>query len=395
MSVSKDMKNSIEGASLIRKMFEEGNRRRKIYGDDKVFDFSIGNPVFEPPPKVKESLLKLIQSDEKGTHRYMPNPGFPETRKFIADQILKETNISFDENSIIMTAGAGGAINVIFKTLLDPGDEVIVFTPYFTEYDHYIKNFGGTIIKVSTTDAFRFDFNALESALNPNVKAVLINSPNNPTGVVYSASELDELGQLLTKKSAEFGKTITLISDEPYKKIVFDEPAPSVFLHYPNTIVATSHSKDLALPGERIGYIAISPQHNDAEEVHSGAVIALRILGFVNAPALMQRLIPLVGDQVMDLSIYRKNRDILYDHLTHLGFSCNKPGGAFYLFPKCPIEDDKQFVAAAQEMNLLIVPGSAFGGPGYFRLCFCFETEMVERSLPLFTHLAQQYKMID
>jgi len=395
MSVSDDMKVSIKGGSLIRKMFEEGNRRRKIYGDDKVFDFSIGNPIFEPPAIVEESLLKLLQSDEKGTHRYMPNPGFPETRRFIADQLLKETKISFTEESIIMTAGAGGAINVILKTLLNPGEEVIVFKPYFTEYDHYIKNFGGTIKKVPTTEAFRFDFDALETALTSNVKVILINSPNNPTGVVYSATELDELDRLLSKKSEEFGNTITLLSDEPYKKIVFDDPAPSVFLHYPNTIVVTSHSKDLALPGERIGYIAISPQHNDAEEVYSGAVIALRILGFVNAPALMQRLIPLVGDQVMDLSIYRKNRDILYEHLTRIGFSCNKPGGAFYLFPKCPIEDDKQFVEAAQELNLLIVPGSAFGGPGYFRLCFCFETEMIERSLPLFTQLAQQYKMIN
>lgn len=380
---------------MIRKMFEEGDRRRKLYGEENVFDLSIGNPIFEPPPEVQENLLKLIQSDERGTHRYMPNSGYPTTRQYIADMLNDETHLSFGQNEIIMTAGAGGALNVIFKTLLNPGDEVIVFKPYFIEYNAYVGNSGGTICVVKTKDDFQLDFEALEAKISSKTKALLINSPNNPTGVIYSDEELDQLGRLLDQKSKEFGQPISLISDEPYRKIVYETASPSIFPHYNSAIVATSYSKDLAIPGERIGYIAISPRHQDHDLLTAGAVISLRILGFVNAPALMQRLLPLVGDTCVDLAPYRTNRDLLYNHLTKIGFSCVKPLGAFYFFPKSPIEDDLAFIEAAQQMNLLLVPGSGFGMPGYFRVSFCFETEVIERSLPVFSDLARKYQLID
>ncbi len=395
MGISKQIETTMENSSMIRKMFEEGDRRRQLYGEENVFDFSIGNPIFEPPPEVQQNLLKLVQSNEKGTHRYMPNSGYPATRQYLAKMLATDSGLSFSENDIIMTVGAGGALNVIFKTLLNPGDEVIVFRPYFMEYNAYVGNYAGSVCAVDTKDDFRLDFNALKKGITAKTKAVLINSPNNPTGVVYTSDELDQLGNILREKSAEFGQPISLISDEPYRKIVYEEPAPSVFPHYENSIVATSYSKDLAMPGERIGYIAISPKHQDHQLLNGGAVLSLRILGFVNAPALMQRLLPLVGDVCVDLKPYQTNRDILYNHLTEIGFTCVKPGGAFYLFPKCPIEDDLAFIEAAQELNLLLVPGSGFGMPGYFRLSYCFETEMIERSLPVFTKLAQQYQLTD
>jgi aspartate aminotransferase len=395
MGISTEIETSLANSSMIRKMFEEGDRRRQLYGEENVFDFSIGNPIFEPPAEVQKNLEKLIQSDDKGTHRYMPNSGYPKTRQYIAGRLNDETGLSFGEKEIIMTAGAGGALNVLFKTLLNPGDEVIVFKPYFLEYNAYVGNYSGKICAVNTKEDFHLDFTALAGKISTKTKVVLTNSPNNPTGVIYSEDELAQLGALLRQKSEEFGHPISLISDEPYRRIVYEGPAPSIFPHYENAIVATSYSKDLAMPGERIGYIAISPQHQDHELLCAGAVLSLRILGFVNAPALMQRMLPLVGDACVDLEPYRINRDLLYNHLIKIGFSCVKPAGAFYLFPKSPIEDDLAFIEAAQQMNLLMVPGAGFGMPGYFRISFCFETEMIERSLPIFTDLARQFHLID
>jgi aspartate aminotransferase len=392
MSISKKLEASIAGSSLIRKMFEEGDRRKKLYGPENVFDFSIGNPVFEPPPEVKNSLIELLRSGEKGKHRYMPNAGFPHVRQYVASTLEEETALPFTLNDILMTVGAGGALNVLFKTILNPEDEVIVFKPYFVEYDQYVDNHNGRIVRVETTEAFLFDFTQLEKAITPRTKVVLINSPNNPTGVIYSKEDLARLGELLTLKSKEYGDVITLISDEPYKNILFEGSVPSIFNHYPHSIVGTSYSKDLAIPGERLGYIAISPNHQDRETLQSGAAIALRILGFVNAPALMQRIVPMVKKTTVDIEPYRTNRDILYDHLTKLGFSCVKPAGSFYLFPKCPIEDDMVFIETAQDLNLLLVPGKAFFGPGHFRISFCFETEMIKRSLPVFTELANKFR---
>lgn len=393
MAISRQITAAIEGSSMIRRMFEEGARLTALHGADKVFDFSIGNPIFEPPKKVNEILLELIQSDEPGTHRYMPNAGYPQTRSYVADKLSAESGLSFEMNDVIMCVGAGGGLNVLMRTLLNPGEEVLVFTPYFVEYDAYAANHGGIIGRVPTNDDFSLNLVALEAAISANTRIVLINSPNNPTGVIYPAADLKKLGEILKKKGQEFGQPITLISDEPYKKITFEEEAPSMYQYYENCIVVTSHSKDLAIPGERIGYIGISPQHEDRNLIREGAVIALRTLGFVNAPALMQRLLPKVGTAMVDIEPYRKNRDLLYNHLTKIGFSCVKPGGGFYLFPKSPIEDDKEFIRSAQEFNLLLVPGSAFGAPGFFRIAFCFETEMIERSLPVFTKLAKQYQL--
>jgi len=393
MTISKKIELAVKSSSLIRKMFEEGIRRIKKYGAENVFDLSIGNPVFEPPLEVKEALLSMAKSDDKGFHRYMPNPGFPETRDFIADMISEETGESFTTADIIMTTGAGGALNVIFRTLLNPEEEVIVLKPYFPEYDFYVTNHGGVIKQVNTHDDFRIDFDALEKAITPKVKAILINSPNNPTGVVYHRDELDRLGRLMSEKSKEFGDTITLLSDEPYKNISYDTKVPSIFNSYDHSVVVTSYSKDLAIPGERIGYIAISPKHGDRNAIQNGAVIALRILGFINAPAIWQRVIPMVGNAKVDLKPYRINRDLLYKHLIDCGYQCTKPEGGFYLFPKSPIEDDSEFIRSAQELNLLMVPGSAFGAKGYFRLSYCFETELIERSLPRFKQLADQYKL--
>lgn len=391
MPISKNIASAVENSSLIRKMFEEGNRRIQLYGRENVFDLSIGNPVFEPPPELKQALLKLVQSDEKGTHRYMPNPGYPASREFICQLYQNETGLPLTSDDIIFTTGAGGALNVIFKTLLDPGDEVVVIAPYFVEYDYYITNYGGLVKQAESDAQFQLDFENLEQVITPKVKAILINAPNNPTGVVYPKPELDRLGEMLNRKSKTFGHPISLISDEPYKNISFGAEIPSIFNSYANSIIVTSYSKDLAIPGERIGYIAISPNHEDREAIQNGAVIALRILGFVNAPAIWQRVIPLVGNARVDLKPYRENRDVLHDHLTQSGFECVKPEGGFYLFPKSPIPDDKAFIAAAQELNLLMVPGSAFKRSGYFRLSFCFETEFIRRSLPLFTKLAEQY----
>lgn len=395
MGISRQIQNSIEGSSLIRKMFEEGDRRRKLYGEENVFDLSIGNPVFEPPPAVKQSLLDLLQSNEPGTHRYMPNSGYSKTREYIAGKLNSETELGFTENDIIMTVGAGGGLNVVFKTILNPGEEVIVFKPYFMEYNGYAANVGGSTKAINTKPDFQLDLTELERALSSNTKAVLINSPNNPTGVIYPEADLKRLSNLLREKSAEFGQPIYLVSDEPYRNIVFDTAVPSLFLCYENTIVVTSYSKDLAIPGERIGYIAISPKNEEHSLLTGGAVISNRVLGFVNAPALMQRMLPLVGDACVDLEPYRINRDLLYNHLTKIGFKCVKPQGTFYLFPQCPTEDDMAFIEAAQELNLLLVPGSGFGMPGYFRLCYCFETELIERSLPVFTELARQYQLVD
>lgn len=372
-------------------MFEEGNRLVQLHGAENVFDFSLGNPVFEPPKKLTATLIDLLQSNETGTHRYMPNPGYADVRKYVAQQLQNESSLSFAKEDIVMTVGAGGGLNVVIKTLCDPGDEIIVLKPYFVEYGFYAANHGAQIKPIDTTQEFQIDFDQLAKAINSKTKAVLINSPNNPTGVIYPEKSLQQLGELLREKSNELGKEIYLISDEPYKRIVYDNiKVPSVFKYYADSIVVTSHSKDLALAGERIGYAAVSPRSKNRALLQEGLVIALRILGFVNAPALMQRLIPLIGKTMVELTPYQKNRDLLYQHLTQIGFQCVKPDGAFYLFPKSPIDDDIAFVREAQKLNLLLVPGSGFGTPGFFRIAFCYDTAMIERSLPVFSELARK-----
>jgi len=391
MAISRKIERSLSGSSFIRKMFEEGERLRKIHGPDKVYDFTIGNPNIEPPERFREELKKLALNPVPGMHRYMSNAGYLETRSAVAGALTDQTGLAFNADHVIMTTGAGGALNVVFKTLLDEGEEVIVLKPYFVEYRFYIDNHCGNTVEVPTGPGFQPDLGALEKAIGPMTKAVLINSPNNPTGVVYSKETLDGIGRLLTEKGRELGRTIYLVSDEPYAKIVYDGiTVPAVFNSYRNSIMVTSHSKDLALPGERIGYIAIHPEIESPGLLMDGLIFSNRVLGFVNAPALMQRIVASLQKESVNIDEYREKRDILFNHLTSLGFEMIKPQGAFYLFPKSPVPDDVEFIGMAQKYNLLLVPGSGFGLPGYFRIAYCIDKQTILNSLPAFTALAKE-----
>jgi len=394
LPISKKIKNFLSSASWIRKMFEEGEKLRKIYGHDQVYDFTLGNPDVEPPVAFKEALKKLALNPIPGMHRYMSNAGFTETRLAVAEALSKETGISFSDNHIVMTCGAGGALNVVLKTLLDQGDEVIILSPFFVEYKFYIDNHGGVFKEVPTTSEFKLDLNAIEKAITPRTKAIIINTPNNPTGVVYDSDSLGELGSIL-KAREKLGQTVYVLSDEPYAKIVYGGvTVPSVFKYIKNSFVVTSHSKDLALPGERIGYIAVSPKIDNSSQVVEGLVFCNRTLGFVNAPALMQRLVAGLQYEQVNIFEYQEKRDILCDHLTGLGFKLIKPQGAFYLFPASPIPDDVEFVKAAQKHNILLVPGRGFGTPGYFRIAYCIDKQVILNSLPAFKALAAEVGLI-
>lgn len=395
MQISHELEKVIEDSNWIKLLFEKGSQLIKEFSEDEVFDFSLGNPVFEPPVEVKNSLLSLIDSNERGMHRYMPNQGIVETRSYIAKELLKKTKLNFTENEVIITTGAAGALNVLFKAICNPGDEVIVFAPYFIDYKYYVQNAGGKLKVVYTKSDFQIDLEAFEKSINKMTKAVLINSPNNPTGIIYPKSDLDKMGEILEQKSKEYGNDIYLISDSPYEKIVYDNiDVPSIFNSYKNSIYIYSYSKSLAIPGERIGHMAISPEMEDTQSFMQALVISQRILGYVNAPALFQRLIPKVQDVSVDLSIYKENRDELYECITSLGFECNKAAGAFYLFPKSPIKDDVEFVTEAQKLNLLLVPGSGFGMPGYFRISYCVDIEKIKKSFSIFKNLAKKYNLI-
>ena len=369
-------------SSWIRKMFEEGARLKKAHGPQNVFDFSLGNPNVDPTDSVKDSIVEAAKDDTSGVHAYMPNAGLPATRSAVAQRIREDEGITIDENHVVMTVGAGGALNVIFKTILNPGDEVIVPKPFFVEYIFYADNHGGKAVLVPTLEDFSLDLSAIESAITPKTAAVLINSPNNPTGKVYSERDVIALGKLLEKKSSEIGHDILLISDEPYRGITYDGVVvPSIFKAYANSMVATSFSKDLSLPGERLGYIAVNPGVSDKAATIDGLVLSNRILGFVNAPALIQRAVRSVLRDIVDVSVYKRRRDRLYEALTSFGYQCVKPEGAFYLFPKSPLADDVEFVARLQKKLVLTVPGTGFGGPGYFRIAYCVSDETIEGSL--------------
>ena len=389
MAISKKIETFLSSASWIRKMFEEGERLRKIYGADQVYDFTLGNPNVEPPAAFKEALKKLALEPVPGMHRYMSNAGYVETRTAVAEALAEQTDLPFNANHIVMTCGAGGALNVVLKTLLDQGDEVIILSPFFVEYKFYIDNHGGVIKEVPTTPEFRLDLGAIGAAISPRTKGIIINSPNNPTGVVYDAASLEGLGKLIAIKEKELGRPVYVISDEPYAKIVYDGGSvPSVFNWIKNSIVVTSHSKDLALPGERIGYIAYSPKIEGPELLLEGLIFCNRTLGFVNAPALMQRVVAGLQYESVDIAEYQGKRDILYNNLTALGFKMVKPQGSFYLFPASPLPDDVEFVKAAQKHNILLVPGSGFGTPGYFRISYCIDKKVILNSLPAFKTLA-------
>jgi len=363
-------------------MFDEGATLKQRHGADKVFDLSLGNPVMEPPAEFHRELRKLAENPLAGMHRYMPNAGYPETRAAVAENLSLETGIKFDIGDIVMTCGAAGALNVVLKTILNPEEEVIVFAPYFVEYLNYIDNHGGVSRVVPTDEEFmpRFDF--LEASIEAKTRAVIINSPNNPTGVVYSKEILSKLGEVLRKKEVQYGTEIFLISDEPYRKIIYDGlEYPSPLHHHPRTIVLTSHSKDLALAGERIGYIAVHPEYSQREEMIDGFIYCNRTLGYVNAPALMQNIVRYLQNVTVSVAEYQRKRDFLYKNLTEMGYSLIKPQGAFYMFPKTPLEDDVAFVRELQQWLVLAVPGQGFGAPGHIRISYCVDDKTLEGSL--------------
>jgi aspartate aminotransferase len=392
MPVSEKIRASIEKSSWIRKMFEEGGRRKAKYGAENVFDFSLGNPNLEPPPRFNQVLQSLVSDPASGQHAYMPNAGFVETRQAVADYLNKFNVSQFTPDEIVMTVGAGGALNVVLKTIINPGEEVIIPKPYFVEYNFYLDNHQGVPRLVPTKPDFSLDCDAISEAITEKTRAILIDSPNNPTGNVYGVGELKELAEVLSHFSEKFGKPIYLISDEPYRRIVYDGiTVPSIFDVYNESFVVTSFSKDLSLPGERIGYAAAHPDISDKGMILAGMVLCNRVLGYVNAPALMQRAVSHLLEESVDISVYQKRRDMLCDGLASFGFDFVKPQGAFYLFPRTPIEDDVAFVGALQEENILTVPGTGFGGPGHFRIAYCVSDETIEKALPGFERVMKKY----
>jgi aspartate aminotransferase len=391
MAISQKIQQFMENASWIRKMFEEGAALRKEFGDKNVFDFSLGNPNIEPPDKFFEVFSNLASEKIPGRHGYMANAGYNETRDAVAEYLSEEHGKEIFGKHIIMTCGAGGELNVVLKTLLDPGDEVVIFRPYFVEYNFYVDNCQGVPRLVKTKDDFSLDLDALSAVLSPRTKAVLINSPNNPTGKVYTSESINGLARLLEKKSHEFGKEIYLISDEPYNKIVYDGvTVPSILAAYRNSILVTSYSKDLSIPGERLGFIAANPDAAPLDQLLNGMIFCNRTLGFVNAPAFVQRVVRQLQGLSVDINIYKRKRDRLCTALQKMGYGLIKPEGAFYLFPRSPV-DDVEFVRELQQERILTVPGSGFGSPGFFRIAYCVEDWVIEGALPGFKKLADKY----
>ncbi|MDY0384686.1 pyridoxal phosphate-dependent aminotransferase [Trichlorobacter sp.] len=392
MAIATKIAGHISRSSWIRKMFEEGAKLRQQYGDDNVYDFTLGNPDVEPPAAFGEALRQLANHPLPGMHRYMNNAGYPETRSAVAAKLSRDAGLAVTAEQVVMTCGAGGALNVVLKTILNPGEEVIILAPYFVEYKFYIDNHGGVPVEVWTNrETFRLNLAAIEAAITTKTRAIIINTPNNPTGVIYRADELAALGELVKRVQQRTSHQIYVISDEPYARLAYDgQQVPNVFPLIENSVIVTSHSKDLALPGERIGYLAVNPRMATADQFVEGAVFCNRTLGFVNAPALMQRLVVGLQDSSVDTAAYQQKRDLLYDNLTRLGFSMVKPDGAFYLFPQSPLKDDVEFVKRAQQQRILLVPGSGFGAPGYFRIAYCVDQGMIERSLPAWEQLARE-----
>jgi aspartate aminotransferase len=386
------MQSFLEESSWIRKMFEEGTRLKEKCGSSEVFDFSLGNPNLEPPSSFYQSLNRAIDERGPGQHTYMPNAGYYSTRDAVARNLSMEYGVPISCDEVIMTCGAAGALNVIFKAIIDPGDEVVVPSPYFPEYRFYIDNHGGVLKLAETNSDFSLSIETISQNINERTKAVLINSPNNPTGQIYSEGSLRELGQVLTAASTKHNRIIYLISDEPYRKLVYDGgSAPSILIIYKNSIVANSYSKTLSLAGERIGYLVINPGARFRDELISAMILANRILGFVNAPALMQRIVRYIHSKHVDIEFYRTKRDLLCRSLLSYGYDLFLPKGAFYVFPRSPIPDDLAFVKILQEENILTVPGSGFGGPGHFRIAFCVDDATINGALPRFKRVAQRF----
>ncbi len=394
MSVSSIVKRGMEAGSFIRKMFEEGQRLRAQYGADNVFDFSLGNPDLMPPPEFRKVLLEEAAREAPLIHCYMPNAGYPATREALAGHYREWLDLPFQAENIIMTSGAGGAMNVVLKSLLEPGQEVVVLAPYFVEYGYYISNHGGKMVVVGTDEEFQPRIGAIAEAIGPATRAVIINSPNNPTGAVYERPVLDALGALLAEKSKQTGNAIYLLSDEPYRELLFDGlKYASPLLSYERCICVTSNSKDLSLAGERIGHIAIHPRCPDAALLTAAMTFCNRTLGFVNANALMQRVVGRLQGVTVDTAPYQRRRDLLCKGLSELGFQFNCPKGAFYLFPKSPMADDVAFADFMKDYRVIVVPGSGFGGPGYFRISFAVPDDTIVRSLEFFGQAAKKLGM--
>lgn len=392
--ISEKMKPLVANNSAVRMMFEEGARLRAIYGADKVYDFSLGNPSVPAPDCVRQSIIRLVNEEEPTVlHGYMSNAGFEDVRETIAASLNRRFGTSFGAHNLIMTVGAASGLNVILRTVLNPGEEVIVFAPYFLEYSAYVKNYDGTLVEISPdTSTFQPNLEELEQKLSPKTRAVIVNTPHNPTGVVYSEETIKKLSAILEKKQQEYGSTIFLISDEPYRELAYDGvQVPYLTKYYKNTVVGYSFSKSLSLPGERIGYLVIPDELEDSETVITAATIANRILGSVNAPSLMQKVIKDCIDAEVDVAAYDRNRLALYNGLTECGFECIKPQGAFYLFVKSPVPNEKEFCEAGKKYNILMVPGTSFACPGYVRLAYCVSYDTIINSLPEFKKLAAEY----
>ncbi len=394
MTIAQNIEIILTKSSWIRKMFEEGARLKAIHGAANVYDFSLGNPNLDPPEEFRTVLKEIVNDEFPGCHAYMPNPGFPDVRKAVADYLAKEQGVAgITSGDVIMTCGAAGGLNIIFKAILDPDDEVLTPTPYFVEYGFYVGNHRGILKTAPTNPDFTLDIEALAAAITPKTKAVLINSPNNPTGQIYSGESLDALGALLCRKGKEFGRTIYLISDEPYRKVVYDNlHVPGVFTSYPESIMTTSYSKDISIPGERIGFVAVNPVAAYKDSLLGAMTLANRILGFVNAPAMMQRVVARLQGASVDISAYARKRELFCDGLSEGGYDFVKPAGTFYIFPRTPIKDDVEFVKELQKELILTVPGSGFGVPGHFRIAFCVSDESIIKALPGFKKVMNRFK---
>ncbi len=392
--ISDKMQKLVKNNSVIREMFEEGKRLKNIYGARNVYDFSLGNPSVPAPKKVNESIIKIVETEESCfLHGYMSNSGYEDVREKISDSINKRFSTNFNFSNIIMTVGAASGLNIVLKSILNPRDEVITIAPYFSEYNNYIENYDGivTIVKSNEND-FMPNLESLENSINQKTKAILINTPNNPTGVIYSAEVIEKIANIMEKKQKEYNHEIYLISDEPYRELAYDNiEVPYITKYYKNTFVVYSYSKSLSLPGERIGYVVVPSEMNNSNEMIEAVTISNRIIGCVNAPSLMQRVIAECLDEKVDLDSYEKNRNLLYEIVTESGFECVKPQGAFYLFVKSPISDDKEFCKIAKKYNLLFVPASSFAYPGYVRIAYCVSYDMIERSRKAFYKLRQEF----
>jgi aspartate aminotransferase len=391
MPVSKKIASSLENSSWIRRMFETGNVLRAKHGADKVADLSLGNPDVEPPAAFQKALSDVVAARVTKKHGYMPNAGYPDVRARVAAQASTEQGVSLGAEHVVMSCGASGAMNSALKAILDPGAEVIASVPCFMEYVSYVDNHGGTLVLAPSRADFDLDVDGIESRITPRTAALIINSPNNPTGRIYPESTLNQLSSMLTAAGKKIGRPIYLLSDEPYRKLAYDgATVPGIMALYPHTIVVTSYSKDLSLPGERIGFAAVNPAADDAATLVDGIILATRILGYVNAPALMQRVICSLQGLAVDVEIYRRKRDLFCSALSSMGYKFGVPQGAFYIFPRAPGGDDLAFVRALQEELVLVVPGRGFSMPGYFRIAYCVDTPVIERSLPGFERVIRR-----